>query len=90
MAVEVIHDEQKRIACFYDNTTDYAFGPVFTGPSAGDDADDFLDWLKLTDHRFSFPRVPLGMDGTDPRDYSEPDLRSLIALFEREREAVDA
>lgn len=88
MAVEVIHDTYANVACFYCDSTDSAFGPVFKGIGAGDDANDFLDWLKVTERRHAFPHI-VG-DGTDPRDYSDSDLRVLAALFEREREAVDA
>lgn len=84
MAVEIIHDQDKGVACFFCMTTDTAFGPVFKGPVAGDDAAEFLDWLRVTDRIHTFVKI-VG-DGTDPRDYSASDLRVLASLWEREYE----
>lgn len=50
MSVDVCHDAWKRVSCLYDNTTDTAFGPIFTGIGAGTEAEDFLDWLRETGH----------------------------------------
>ena len=44
MAVEILWDPDKQIAAFWDNTVDLAFGPVFSGPSADTEAQEFLDW----------------------------------------------
>lgn len=46
MAVEIAWDPIQQVACMWDNTTDTAFGPVFSGPSADTEAQEFLDWLK--------------------------------------------
>ena len=46
MAVEVCHDAWRQVATMYCNTSDTAFGPIFTGPNAGTEAEDFLDWMR--------------------------------------------
>jgi len=45
MSVEIIHDVRRSTAALYCNTTDWAFGPVFTGPGCDQDAQDFLAWI---------------------------------------------
>lgn len=87
MAVEIIHDSKREIAVLIDNTTDWAFGPVFQGPGCAEDAQDFLDWLKQNPgpngDRFHFP----GSDGTDAREYTQDGLER---TYYRWREADEA
>ena len=42
MSVCVLRGENE--AAMYCNTSDWAFGPVFSGPYAADDAEAFLTW----------------------------------------------
>ena len=46
MAVEIAHDPAARVAIMWDNTVDFAFGPVFSGPGADVEVQEFLDWLR--------------------------------------------
>ena len=46
MAVEILWDPSKQVACMWDNTSDTAFGPVFSGPSADTEVQEFLDWAQ--------------------------------------------
>ena len=45
MGVRILHDEGDEIACIYDSVKDVAFGPVFRGLDAEDQAQHFLNWL---------------------------------------------
>ena len=76
MAVEILWDDEKHIACMYDTTTDHAFGPVFSGPSANVEVGEFLDWLKDVHHDTSDARIT--GNGTDPRHYPADHLEELV------------
>lgn len=78
MSVDICHDAWKRVATLYDNTTDTAFGPIFTGTGAGDDAQDFLDWLADGVPRDATIRPVPGTDGTDARHYLPHQLDDLV------------
>lgn len=54
MGVRII--EGKEIAALYDSTSGVAFGPIFQGLDAHDQAVHFLDWTDGTAHRLS-PRA---------------------------------
>ena len=79
MSVDVIHDAWNQNAALYDTVSGHAFGPVFTGPDAGDGANEFLAWLKdngpINGYR------PLIGDGTDARDYTPDHLESIVLLW---------
>ena len=55
MGAKILHDEGDEIACIYDSVKDVAFGPVFRGLDAEDQAQHFLNWLAL-DARTYEPR----------------------------------
>ena len=88
MGVSICKDAWDQVACMYDNTTGEAFGPVFTGPGAGEGAEEFLTWLRenaeivgeidpsLTLHNGSVD------GGRDPRDWLPLSLRALVEHFQ--------
>lgn len=76
MAVDILWDEANAIACMWDTTTDTAFGPVFSGPSADSEAQEFLDWLKENPGDVSDSRIT--GDGTDPRHYPPDSLEEIV------------
>ena len=89
MAVEIAHDARRRVAVMYCNTSDTAFGPIFTGPGAAEDAEAFLDWLQargpmlvatMTGPQLAVFRHAVG-DGTDPRDYTPDGLQYVHAKW---------
>jgi hypothetical protein len=84
MAVEIVHDRQKRVACLYCNTTDWAFGPIFTGPGCNEDAEDFLDWLcrRGPDVSDEIGQSLYG-DGSDPRDYDDAGLERMHVRWQQ-------
>ena len=69
MAVEICHDARRHVAVMYCNTSDTAFGPIFTGPSCVEDAEEFIEWLRV----FGKTMIPIMYlvigDGSDPRDW---------------------
>lgn len=81
MAVEIIWDPDKLVAAMYCNTSDHAFGPVFSGPSADTEVQEFLDWLRQngTPH-WAVADAGVG-DGNDPRDYSPGELERLVLFW---------
>lgn len=83
MAVEILYDHLKQIACMYDNTTDQAFGPVFSGPSADTEVQEFLDWLKQngTAETLSWSVAISTGDGTDPRNYEPGELERVVKFW---------
>ncbi len=48
MSVRII--EGKEIACLYDSTSGVAFGPVFTGLDAYDQATHFVWWMETQNY----------------------------------------
>lgn len=44
MGCRILLDADEDLACLYDSVTMTAFGRVFSGPSAGDQAQAFLNW----------------------------------------------
>lgn len=93
MAVDIIHDTKHEVACMYDTTSDHAFGPIFTGPTAGDDAGAFLEWLRengatITRQLPGLDRA-IWADGKDPRDWRESSLVRIIHHWQDTR-AVEA
>jgi hypothetical protein len=82
MAVEIAHDRQRRVAVLFCNTSDWAFGPVFTGPGAAEDAQEFLDWLARNPNE---GRTISGSGGTDPRDYLPGDLETMYLRWRKPR-----
>ena len=82
MAVEIIWDPRKLVACMWDNTTDQAFGPVFSGPSADVEVQEFLDWLRESAASASFVKsLSFEGDGTDPRHYQAGELAELVKYW---------
>ena len=83
MAVEILWDDEKRIACMYDNTTDQAFGPVFSGPAANVEVGEFLDWLAEngTPHWAVADVIAANCTGHDPREYSPSELERLVKFW---------
>lgn len=45
MGVEVAYDARRLVACLFCSTTGFAFGPLFTGLYADEQAENFLGWL---------------------------------------------
>lgn len=86
MSVDVCHDAWKRVACLYDNTTDTAFGPIFTGIGAGTEAEDFLDWIRDGHAIGRGMHKAIWADGTDPRDWREDSLRRLVEIWRAQYE----
>lgn len=81
MAVEILWDSSKQIAAMYDNTTDQAFGPVFSGPSADTEVQEFLDWLKESGSphwAVASPMIFRGCDGSDASHYSPVELERVV------------
>ena len=68
MAVEILWDPRHQVAAMWDHTTDVAFGPVFSGPSADTEVQEFLDWLENG----------AGETQHDPRAYSPAALERLV------------
>lgn len=86
MSVAVCHDAWAQIACMYDTTTGEAFGPVFTGPAAGEGAEEFLKWLAengpgLREH---LPGIngPVTGNGDSPRDWWQYSLARIVEHFQ--------
>ena len=85
MAVNVLYDVAEDQAVLYCSTTDWAFGPVFYGPSADEQAMHFRDWftsgeaLKVAIAVDARPLGILGADGDDPRDYGDRELERLYS-----------
>ncbi len=57
MSVCVLRGED--VAALYCNTSDWAFGPVFSGPDAADDAEEFLRWHE---RHYGDPRTEADSD----------------------------
>jgi hypothetical protein len=45
MSVEILYDSERSVASLYCTTDDVAFGPIFRGAEAREDAEAFLEWL---------------------------------------------
>ena len=85
MGVSVCHDAWAQIACMYDTTTGEAFGPVFTGPGAGEGAEEFLRWLAENGPILDLPGTPRPAGyrmGDDPRHWWPPALRRIVEHFQ--------
>jgi hypothetical protein len=54
MGVRILYTTTGDMACMYDSVSMTAFGPVFSGLDADDQATHFLDWLS-TDPRMLTP-----------------------------------
>lgn len=88
MSVEIAHDTRRQVAVMYCNTSDHAFGPIFTGPGCAEDADDFLNWLpRHTDLSLTLPFAMHSGKGEDPRDYTDTGLERMV---QRWRDSADA
>lgn len=75
MSVQILHDTRTDAAALFCNTTDWAFGPVFTTP---DQAESFLIWLDAgAAARLSVPPIMGTANGRDPRQFSDNDLERL-------------
>lgn len=81
MAVGIVHDALQGIACMYDTTTDQAFGPVFSGPSADTEVQEFMDWLRENPPHWAVAVANSGTDGTDPRHYIPSELESAVKFW---------
>ncbi len=57
MGVRILHDEGDEIACIYDSVRDTAFGPVFRGIDAEDQARHFLSWLGRDARTYDTRRI---------------------------------
>ena len=85
MSVNIAYDITRDLAVLHDD--EWAFGPVFTG-DADEKATRFLAWFAsgdALDHARTVgiePRGILGMDGRDPRDYSDGDLSRLYSEWQ--------
>lgn len=86
MAVEIIHDRARQVAAMWCNTTDTAFGPVFTGPTAYDDCEEFIEWLRARGTQFLAPRRfrDETRDGSDPRDWTEAGIVWVVNRWRNE------
>jgi hypothetical protein len=85
MAVEIAHDMLREVAVMYDNTADWAFGPIFQGPGCAEDAEDFLDWLpRHADISLTLPGVGVILvgHGDDPRDYTDTGLERMVQRWQ--------
>lgn len=88
MAVEVLHDPERRQSVMVCTTTDWAFGPVFR---EAEDAEEFLIWVRENGPERA---LTLGLkthglgthNGTDPRDYPDRGLEALYQAWLRELE----
>ena len=81
MAVEIIHDVRRSTAAIYCTTSDWAFGPVFTGPGCDQDAQDFLAWIARSPDCSLMN--PFGVDGTDARDYTDSGLQRMYGRWQQ-------
>lgn len=82
MAVEIIANN--TAAVLVCNTTDTAFGPLFTDHT---EAEDFLAWLSKDGQgvaRRLWHSPVLGTDGRDPRDWTTDQLSELVAIYRQE------
>ncbi len=84
MAVEIAHDTHRQVAVLYCNTTDRAFGPIFTGPGCAEDAADFLDWLQRNPQP-----IYMNMPGTFSSDARELSDVALEEARDRWQKAAD-
>lgn len=85
MGVEILSDPSRAV--LFCNTSDVAFGPVFSSES---EAADFLAWLPRdgqTAARQLGLLPALGHDGTDPRDWATDHLTMLRLAYLREEDA---
>ncbi len=76
MGVRII--EGKRQACLYDSVTGVAFGPVFTGLDAHDQAVHFNDWLEQ-DARTYTPAMLNGLHAQWADENTDPEHGELTA-----------
>ena len=91
MAVEVAYDGGKGVAVMFCNTSDTAFGPVFTGATAEQDAEDFIEWLRENEESVSWSVASAQTgDGRDPRDYDAGELERVVNHWRALREDGDA
>jgi hypothetical protein len=84
MSVEILHDPDKQIACFYCNTTDVAFGPVFYGHDAGHNMWLLLGWFHRRGaalYARDLGWQPLFGDGSDPREWTRDQLVTLATTW---------
>lgn len=71
MGVRVLHDVEDDQACLYCSTTDWAFGPVFSGdtPTRKDAQECALAFLAWLDHHKS----------KDARRYTDQELELVVS-----------
>lgn len=81
MAVSVCHDAWNQVACLFCTSSDHAFGPIFTGPTAGDDAEAFIQWVRNNGPFSGFPREGWMGDGRDVRDYTPNGQEGLVLAW---------
>jgi hypothetical protein len=80
MGVEVIHNRgQAVLIC---NTTDWAFGPVFRGSDAEEQAEAFLRWFSEDAEEAAVQcGILIPIIGTDPRMYTDTELECLYGKW---------
>jgi len=86
MGFWVAHDAHEDVACLYCSTTWRAFGPVFTGPEAFYDAEEFLTWLKKRGAEIADDGGIPHTDG-DPRSFTPDDLDRMRDLWRNKHDA---
>ncbi len=86
MAVEILYDRTRQIACMYCNTEGRAFGPLFDDAQQ---AEDFVTWLRNSDVPWSVGSHVEG-DGTDPRHYPPGELEEVVKWWRTLVEDGDA
>ncbi len=72
MSTRILFDITDSAACLYDSVTGLAFGEIFEGEEAYEDAERFLDWLAHKD--------------LDARDVQPNTLRELRSEFSDQNE----
>ena len=86
MGVRVAYDQEVGVACLYCSTSGVAFGPVFDGPDANLEADEFLDWLAGPGADYA-DRKGIPHRNGDARTFMGHDLARMRARWENERVA---
>lgn len=94
MAVGILYSVEQDLAVMFCSSENWSIGPVIDGPDADEKAKAFRQWfldgsaLQAAGELYLSPRGILGMDGDDPRDWTETDLERLF-IFWRERYVDD-
>lgn len=82
MAVHVVYDSDLDTAALICTTSEWAFGPVFRGPDADEQAQEFVDWFASGAAARAATEIGVhqiaGRSGADPRHWDDQALEQLL------------